>query len=116
MFRLKDNICRRIALSLLVVFAVLFSGNTFFVHQHVGLDGRSVAHSHPFVPGTSHGHSAQQVFAISELNTQMITDDTVSVPVVESSSELLAVIQTPCPTKDSVFSPHHSDGRAPPVV
>lgn len=59
-------------MSLLVVFATLFCGNTFFVHHHADLNGHSVTHSHPWMPGTSHSHSQQQTTSIAELNDALL--------------------------------------------
>lgn len=48
---------RKISALMIVVFAMFVCGNTLFIHSHT-LNGHKVTHSHPYLPGEAHQHSA----------------------------------------------------------
>lgn len=48
---------RKISLLMTVVFAIFVCGNTLFIHTH-SENGQTVTHSHPYLPGQAHHHSA----------------------------------------------------------
>lgn len=52
----------------LVLFLTYHVSTTQFAHVHY-VDGRAVAHSHPFVPGTEHQHSAGAFLLIQQLSS-----------------------------------------------
>lgn len=116
MFCLSRNTCRRFALGLLFVFATLFSGNTFFVHSHIGLDGRTIAHSHPFLPGSCHGHSSQQTDAINHINLALMTAE------LSETTELTKPVEGYIVLTESIVADMVDNtrvtisGRAPPIV
>lgn len=62
---------RNIARMLLVVFVMFYCGNTFFMHEHVLGDGEKIIHSHPYMPGATHSHSAAALQCISLANAAL---------------------------------------------
>lgn len=57
---------------LLCTFLNFVFSNTVFLHTHHGLDGRTVSHSHPYLPSApDHGHSAMSLDNIAALNASV---------------------------------------------
>ena len=50
------------------VFVNFVFANTVFMHAHQLYDGRTVTHSHPYLPSSAHGHTADALALISQLN------------------------------------------------
>lgn len=59
---------KKIAAFMVVVFAMFICGNTFFIHTHYSDDGRKITHSHPYLPGQSHHHTANALQCIANAN------------------------------------------------
>lgn len=60
-----DKYRQTVGLVLLMVFAMYNCGLTLFPHTHT--DGNAtITHSHPYLPGTAHNHTAAQLQLISE--------------------------------------------------
>ena len=68
-----DRRSRNIARFLVVLFAMFFCGNTFFIHTHRLFDGRVEVHSHPYMPGATHSHTAAGFQAIAHINAALAT-------------------------------------------
>lgn len=67
---------RHIARMLLLLFAVFYCGNIVFVHAHFDEDtDRIELHCHPYIPGTNHSHTHQQLASIRELQAEMVVMD-----------------------------------------
>lgn len=66
-----DSRTRNKAWFLLVLFALFFCGNTFFVHSHKLIDGHVEVHSHPYMPESHHSHSDPGFLGIAQLNAAM---------------------------------------------
>ncbi len=64
---------RNIALTLLLIFAMFFCGNTFFVHVHSYDNGNRVVHSHPYLPGSAHSHSDSGLIGLAQMNAALNT-------------------------------------------
>lgn len=62
---------RNTALSLLLIFAMFFCGNTLFVHVHSYDNGNRVVHSHPYMPGSSHSHSDSGLLGLAQMNVAL---------------------------------------------
>lgn len=58
---------RKISLLMTVVFAIFVCGNTLFIHTH-SENGQTVTHSHPYLPGQAHHHSANAFQCIGGAN------------------------------------------------
>lgn len=52
----------------LVLFVSFMFTNTVFMHTHYCIDGGIVTHSHPYVPSSSHTHSALSLDQIAGFN------------------------------------------------
>lgn len=67
----------------ILVFVNFMFSNVIFTHVHKCIDGRTITHSHPYIPSGSHGHTAQSLDMIAAFNaasdTAMATQP-VSVP------------------------------------
>ena len=86
---MHERTIRRIALFLLAIMGYFQLGSTLFVHTHTLFDGSTVAHSHPFLPGSNHGHSAAAIESIASLVASMtaVEEDDADFVVPELSFE-----------------------------
>lgn len=107
---------RRIATWLLVVFALFFCGNNFFVHTHRLAEGVTVVHSHPFVPGTTHSHSAGSFAAVSAANVALAAVIVAGVLVVRELSRSCCLLLSPYRFDTESGFLWWSRGRSPPVL
>lgn len=57
---------------LLALFATYYCETTCFVHSHVS-DSGIVTHSHPYLPGASHGHTTVELQALTLLTAVVFT-------------------------------------------
>lgn len=91
--------------------------NTVFMHTHHGIDGRSITHSHPYVPSSSHSHSALSLDQIAGFNLSAASAQAAS--AIVTGTPFSRVISTHYIT----FTPHtvrHTcpaiSLRAPPIA
>lgn len=68
---MRPNLSRHIAALMLAVTAYFTLGNSLFVHTHVLDNGRIIAHSHPFIPGSHHSHTATALLSLAQLGAEM---------------------------------------------
>ncbi len=101
-------------LVLVLIFAIYHCGLTLFPHSHTFGDG-TVTHSHPYLPGTSHNHTASQLQLISEAAATPVCEPGEAVSYVPFR-HVTAVIITP--VKDCVgwIAEEQPSLRAPPVT
>lgn len=52
----------------MAVFVNFMFSNAIFTHVHKGLDGRQVAHSHPYLPSSGHTHSSNSLDLTAAFN------------------------------------------------
>ena len=111
-----DSRTRKKAWFLLVLFALFFCGNTFFVHSHQLIDGHVEVHSHPYMPGSHHTHSDAGFLGIAQLNAAMASME-LSAPIAVPGVRMQRVRQ-----EFRLRTWHKYDftdigsGRAPPVA
>ena len=103
-------------MSLLVVFATLFCGSTLFVHHHADLNGHSVTHSHPWLPGSTHSHTQQQNVTIDEINNALLTMELARTVMVDAP--VMTYVHIENGVKASFADGEHvcAVGRAPPMI
>lgn len=65
---MKAKVIRITAIVTLLLFVNFMFSNTVFIHSHTTDDGRTVTHSHPYLPSSHHSHNAQSISLISLLN------------------------------------------------
>ena len=78
---MRPKTLRHIAALMLAVTGYFLLGNSLFVHTHVLDDGHIIAHSHPFIPGSHHGHSDTALLSLAELGAEMTADRENDIPV-----------------------------------
>ena len=103
-----------IAAIMVMIFAAYYCETTLFIHTHLSPEGR-VTHSHPFVPGSQHSHSATDCAFLS-IAGQFDSDTTVSTGFVAKTAIciLALILCAPvCLRSVRVNSPHPL--RAPPA-
>ena len=52
---------------LIALFVSYYASSAFFIHTHV-IDGKTVTHSHPYLPSGHHTHSNAAFYLIQYLN------------------------------------------------
>lgn len=65
---MREKLQHIIAVVTIIVFVNFMFSNTIFMHSHTGADGKTVTHSHPYLPTSGHQHSAQSLNLISIFN------------------------------------------------
>ncbi len=50
------------------VFVNFVFSNAVFMHSHTCIDGHVITHSHPYLPSSGHGHTAQSLDHIAGFN------------------------------------------------
>lgn len=107
---------RILAASLLALFIAFFCGSHLCVHTHI-VDGRLVAHSHPYLPSGHHSHSGAGITAISfinnALNSAIKSGDAISVSAFISYVAKLFWADT---ASNSTSAHIHFSLRAPPAA
>ena len=93
----------------LVMFVNFMFMNTVFMHSHHGIDGRMVTHSHPYVPSSSHTHSALSLDQIAGFN--------LSASSAQASSVLIANAPSACVISDTyiTYCPHTAKHPGPAI-
>ena len=61
------------AVLLTCVFVNFVFMNTVFVHTHLMADGTAISHSHPYLPSSTHTHSAASLMSIAQFNAAVTT-------------------------------------------
>ncbi|MDE5682822.1 MAG: hypothetical protein K2I39_01250 [Muribaculaceae bacterium] len=111
-----DRKSRNIAWFLMVLFAMFFCGNTFFIHTHRSFDGDVEVHSHPYMPGAGHSHTAAGFQAIAHINAALATFDKspeTDIPhVLERRINVIFRVRT----SEKAFYADLRKERAPPVA
>ncbi len=110
--KLRGNI---ITVLLTMLFTSYYSGSTLFIHTHfLGLGQGTITHSHPYLPGNHHSHSANDFEALALL-TDIVTEEIqfIDIPVNE---EILLTVLYCTPVNECVAAEHLTIGpRAPPA-
>lgn len=104
-----------ITVLLTMLFASYYSGSTLFIHTHcLGLGQGTITHSHPYLPGNNHSHSANDFEALALL-TDIVTEEIQFVDVPANEEILLNVLYNQpvslCATAELLTA----GPRAPPV-
>lgn len=98
---------------LILLFMAYYGSTTLFSHTHF-VEGKAVAHSHPYLPASHHTHSAASCQLIQLISNQLFTALAIAValwcgvftlPIQVLSSEHIAF----------VYRYHFASLRAPPV-
>lgn len=79
---------------MLCLFVNLVFSNTVFTHIHTDIDGRHIAHSHPYLPSSGHHHSGSSFDQIAGFNMSVASFDTANIitlsPVLTPASLILS--------------------------
>lgn len=67
----RKNVQRKLGVLLIAIFMGYFASTNFFPHTHT-VEGRLVAHSHPYLPSAHHTHSASAVDCIAYLSVLLL--------------------------------------------
>lgn len=104
-----------IAILLTMLFAAYYSGSTLFVHTHfLGFGGRTVTHSHPYLPDGHHSHSSNEFDAIAYISD--FSTDEIELPDVPEENESLLNVFISNPVSSLVSTDRlFVNLRAPPV-
>ncbi len=86
------------------------------MHNHADLNGHSVTHSHPWLPGNSHSHSQQHSASIAEINDALLTMDLSRTVTVEAPMMSFVLIESGFRAYESDCESKIAVGRAPPVL
>ncbi len=110
--RCRGNI---VTVLLTVLFASYYSGSTLFIHTHfLGLGHGPITHSHPYLPGNHHSHSANEIDAIASL-TDFVAEEVQFVDVPANEEILLNVLYSQ-PVSECAAADQFTIGpRAPPA-
>lgn len=102
---------------MLMLFAVFYCGNIAFVHAHFDEDNdRYELHCHPYLPGTEHSHSQQDLAALSHLQAEMAVIDCPELTVIPAPMHSTAVTYRHYVAATATAMQPDRQGRAPPVV
>ncbi len=111
----NERLMRLMSILMLVVFANFYCGNSMFMHSHT-LNGHTIVHSHPMLPGSQHSHSASQIQIISLSNLMVQSMDQTSEPdVFFAPYRCQTRIIVPEPFVGHIELLRQSALRAPPV-
>lgn len=100
---------------LLGIFAWFYCGNTLFLHSHI-YQGRTIVHSHPYLPSDTHTHTSLALQSIAAFNAASTAMD---IPAqAEMPRPDCRCIQVPVPQFEKGVTAHAGaySWRAPPVV
>ncbi len=112
--RVRQGIQRLIATLLVAIFAMYYCESTLFVHTHQYLGG-TVTHSHPFLPGGHHSHSATEFQTIHTLAQTTLDEPTVAYHQLVTLS-LIAILTYAVIVKMPANRPLSISLRAPPYI
>lgn len=70
---MKKSLTRIFVSLVMLLFVNFMFSNAIFTHVHKGIDGRSVTHSHPYLPSGNHGHTAHSLDIVAAFNAASIT-------------------------------------------
>lgn len=104
-----------ITVLLTMLFASYYSGSTLFIHTHfLGLGQGTITHSHPYLPGNHHSHSANDFEALALL-TDIVTEEIQFVDVPTNEEILLNVLYNQPVSQCATAELLTAGPRAPPV-
>lgn len=107
---------RFIAALVMVMFVNFVFSNSVFMHVHQGVDGRAVAHSHPYLPSSHHGHSSQMLELISGFNASASAVDAGSILELAAPDCAYSELFTGSLCRVAVVAHKARLVRAPPVI
>lgn len=76
---------RLLSTLLLCVFVNFVFSNTVFMHSHIFDDGRTVTHSHPYMPSGHHAHSSVSLDLVAQFNASAASMESTSAVVVDGA-------------------------------
>lgn len=91
--------------------------NTLYIHVHDRADGGKIVHSHPYLPGQSHNHSATDLDHILSFNSDAASILAQEIVIVEEPGQ--RIIKLIHADKEYIATPGKSETespRAPPVL
>ncbi len=91
---MKKTLDRIFVSFVMLLFVNFMFSNAIFTHVHKDIDGRPIAHSHPYLPSGTHGHSAQSLDLISAFNTASIASNAVQNMYVSAPETSCSLIYT----------------------
>lgn len=106
---------RLIAAIMVMIFAAYYCETTLFVHTHRCQGGGVMTHSHPFVPGSGHTHSAAECVFLSVAGNFVSDTPPSTVCIAAAILSVLAVFA--CAPVRRHIAGHHlfNSLRAPPA-
>ena len=111
---MRSRLHRVFGTLLAALFLSYYAGSTLFVHTHQTSDGRSVTHSHPYLPSSAHGHSAAGFAAIDSLGHLWFYAATAAAATVLGAVRIERGVEKACPTRAARIA--WSPLRGPPAV
>lgn len=65
---MKKSLTRILVSVVILAFVNFMFSNAIFTHVHKGVDGRPIAHSHPYLPSGNHGHASHSFDLVATFN------------------------------------------------
>lgn len=81
--------------ALLLVFVNFMFSNAVFIHSHHLAGGRTVTHSHPYLPSSHHTHTSQSIDLISAFNCAASAAEAVAAPALSAPHQCVVAMETP---------------------
>ena len=81
--------------ALLLVFVNFMFSNAVFIHSHHLAGGRTVTHSHPYLPSSHHTHTSQSLDLISAFNCAASAAEAVAAPTLSAPHQCAVAMDTP---------------------
>mgnify|MGYP001054495653 CR=1 FL=1 len=82
---MKKRVNRLFSALLLCVFVNFVFSNTVFMHSHITDNGRTVTHSHPYMPSGHHAHSSVSLDLVAQFNASASSMESASAIVVDDA-------------------------------
>ncbi|MDE6525764.1 MAG: hypothetical protein K2L75_00790 [Muribaculaceae bacterium] len=113
---MKEKAVKILYAALLLVFVNFVFSNTVFIHSHHISGGRSVTHSHPYLPSSHHSHNAQELSLIASFNMTAASAMEADFAPVFSAPLCYTVIEQECVQAATAASLPGAKLRGPPLV
>lgn len=78
----------------MAVFVNFMFSNAIFTHVHKGIDGRQIAHSHPYLPSSGHNHTGQSIDLVAGFNAAAQAAVAAVVAAVETPVSIYTTVTT----------------------
>ncbi|RXE73989.1 hypothetical protein ED551_05655 [Muribaculaceae bacterium Isolate-013 (NCI)] len=92
---MNSKVARILCAALLLVFVNFMFSNALFIHSHHLAGGRTVTHSHPYLPSSHHTHTSQSIDLISAFNCAASAADAAASPTLSAPHQCVVVMEPP---------------------